>query len=112
MKIMKKIKKQRRRKKKKRKILKQRRFPSLKLCLKEKYHDAPQRGKQMPKRRRNRGKAAQEVDFNYQRRIDTFLERKKVVEDGNPTPIKRKKEEEKEKDIGMLITPKKRMDVQ
>ena len=78
----------------------------------KRYHDAQQREKQTPKRRRNRGKAAKEVDFKYQRRIDTFLERKEVVVTGKPTPVKRKREEEKEKDIGMLITPKKRKDVQ
>ena len=78
----------------------------------KRYHDAQQREKQTPKRRRNRGRAAKEVDFKYQRRIDTFLKRKEVVVTGKPTPVKRKREEEKEKDIGMLITPKKRKDVQ
>ena len=79
-----------------------------------KYLDTQEKEKHTPKRRRYRRKAEKEVDFKYQRRIDTFLERKEVVETGTPTPVKRKREEdlEKDKEIGTLITPKKKKDVQ
>ena len=77
-----------------------------------KYLDAQQKEKHMPKRRRYRRKAENEVDFKYQRRIDTFLERKEVVATGTATPVKRKREKEIEKEVGTLITPKKKKDVQ
>ena len=68
-------------------------------------HNITQKEKQTPPRRRIRRKAELEVDFKYQKTIDTFLVRKEKVETGNPTKAKRKWEENDANEIGTLLTP-------
>ena len=70
--------------------------------------NTPQREKQTPPRRRIRRKADLEVDFKYQKTIDTFLVRKETVETGNPIKAKRKWEENDENEVGTLLTPSKK----
>ena len=64
--------------------------------------------KQTPPRRRIRRKADLEVDFKYQKTIDTFLVRKETVETGNLIKAKRKWEENDENEVGTLLTPSKK----
>lgn len=67
-----------------------------------------QREKQTPPRRKIRRKADVEVDFKYQKAIDTFLVRKETMETGNPIKAKRKWEENDENEVGTLLTPSKK----
>ena len=71
-------------------------------------HNLPQKEKQTPPRRRIRRKAELDVDFKYQKTIDTFLVRKEKEETGNPSKAKRKWEENDQSTIGTLLTPSKR----
>ena len=71
-------------------------------------HNLTQKEKQTPPRRRIRRKAELDVDFKYQKTIDTFLVRKEKEETGNPSKAKRKWEENDQSTIGTLLTPSKR----
>ena len=66
-----------------------------------------QRKNNTPKRKLTRRKKEKDVDFNHQRKIDSYLIGNKEVGVGTPSQVKRKRENNDEKEIGMLITPKK-----
>ena len=66
-----------------------------------------QRKNNTPKRKLTRRKKEKDVDFNHQRKIDSYLIGNKEVGVGAPSQVKRKRENNDEKEIGMLITPKK-----
>ena len=72
-----------------------------------KNHSISQTKNNTPKRRTVRRKKERNVEVDYQRKIDSFLIGNEEGKVGKPTPAKRKRENNDEKEIGTLITPKK-----